>query len=281
MKKTVLIAISFCALCGFAITATQSDQPVTPLSVDTSFVEDSFWNDGKAEVAKYNATQTIYGKARECEYVMVTVKEAFNQEFMVKTDDYSRDDLFPVVKVNLFARAETDNYPYHFMTSLFFKRPSPTSLHKFSGSVQEWCGNSFKRIQRTDDGLDYTYDSYWDGEGAGQDQLAPGALLEDQLFYTLRTLKYEDGMTFTRKVYPSFIRSKASVQEPIMADFSVEQVEIVNGDPMWKITMEREDGASAEWVMIENEYHHLRSFNHSDGRSWILASVERTAYWQH
>ena len=37
-------------------------------------------------------------------------------------------DVFPVMKVNQFCRIPTDQYPYHFLTSLFFRRENPTPL---------------------------------------------------------------------------------------------------------------------------------------------------------
>ena len=58
------------------------------------------WEQGLAEVAKYDAQRTIYGKVRSFEYTLIAVKETFNEEHRVKTDDYNRDDLYDVMKVN-------------------------------------------------------------------------------------------------------------------------------------------------------------------------------------
>lgn len=86
---------------------------------NSGWAENKLWDDGLAEVATYAAERTIYDKKRSFEYTLITVKEDFNQEFDVKTDDYQRQDLFPVIKVNAFCRISTDNYPYHYLTSSF------------------------------------------------------------------------------------------------------------------------------------------------------------------
>ena len=102
------------------------------------------WEQGTAEVAKYQAKRIIYQKPRDFEYTLILVKETFNKEFNVKTDDYQRDDLYDVMKVNKFARIPTDNYPYHYMTSVFFRRDQPATVHKLVNTSQEWCGTTAK-----------------------------------------------------------------------------------------------------------------------------------------
>lgn len=47
-----------------------------------------YWEDSLAEVATYEAERTIYRKKRTFEFTQITVKEAFNLVFNVKTDDY-------------------------------------------------------------------------------------------------------------------------------------------------------------------------------------------------
>ncbi|MEQ8241348.1 MAG: hypothetical protein RIA69_19190, partial [Cyclobacteriaceae bacterium] len=74
---------------------------------EQNWAKKPLWDDGKAEVAKYSATRIVYGKQRTYDYTYILVKEVFNEEYQVKTDDYSRDDLFPVMKVNKFCSFET------------------------------------------------------------------------------------------------------------------------------------------------------------------------------
>ncbi|HEX8657434.1 MAG TPA: hypothetical protein VF690_07875, partial [Hymenobacter sp.] len=99
---------------------------------DQEWAMRKLWEDGLAEVATYEAERVVYKKKRTFEYTQITVKEEFNQQFNVKTDDYQRDDLFPVMKINQFCRIPTEQYPYHFLTSLFFRRDQPVALHKMT-----------------------------------------------------------------------------------------------------------------------------------------------------
>ncbi len=55
---------------------------------------DAMWEQGVAEVAKYQAQRVIYQKPRDFEYTFILVKETFNEEYNTKTDNYDRDDLF-------------------------------------------------------------------------------------------------------------------------------------------------------------------------------------------
>lgn len=59
-----------------------------------------YWEDSLAEVATYEAERTIYRKKRTFEFTQITVKEAFNLIFNVKTDDYQGTDLFSVMKLS-------------------------------------------------------------------------------------------------------------------------------------------------------------------------------------
>lgn len=273
-----------------ACTAQESGREPSPtIPVNPQWASVALWDDGNAEVARYDAKRTVYGKTRSYERVMITVKEAFNAEYNVKTDDYNRDDLFTVMKVNLFARIMTDAYPYHYLTSLFFERTEPGVMHKLTNGSQEWCGNTMKGFYRTDTGMVVRYDSYWDGEGAGQRTLRPDPVFEDQLFYTLRALQFEDGLEFAVDVYPTVVTSRVGPLEPFAARFVVHNDALdLTGEfskgaslPCWRVDMEREDGATASWWIGQDAPNLLLKFRHSDGRSMVLTSAVRDAYWEH
>jgi len=285
--KTLLILLLATTL---GCTAQESGrETATSIPVDPSWANAKLWDDGQAEVARYDARRTVYGKTRSYERIMITVKEAFNAEYDVKTDTYDRQDLFTVMKVNLFARIMTDVYPYHYLTSIFYKRGEPGQVHKLTNSSQEWCGNTMKGFYRTDTGMVVRYDSYWDGEGAGQRTIEDGPVFEDQLFYTLRALQFADGLEFSVDVYPSVVSSKVGPLEPSSARFTVHNdVVDLTGTfskgsslPCWRVDMKRDDGATASWWIGQDAPNLLLKFRHSDGRSMALTSAERDAYWAH
>jgi hypothetical protein len=239
-----------------------------------------WWDDGLAEVATYTAERVIYNKKRSFDYTLITVKEDFNKAYDVKTDDYERKDLFPVMKVNQFCRIPTDNYPYHFLTSLFFRRENPVSLYKLTSSSQEWCGNTFKAIVQAGNRLEYAYDSYWDGQGRGKMDLNRDLLIEDQLPYTLRSLKFTEGLVFSAQVAGLIQTNKAGAPEIYPATFRVTGGQAA-GRPVWQVSVRfSPEKQNAYW--FARDYPHVLVQQQTwDGRSLQLKEVKRYAYWQH
>ncbi|QNF35362.1 hypothetical protein HUW51_22560 [Adhaeribacter swui] len=247
-----------------------------------NWAQDKLWDDGLAEVAIYDAQRNIYNKPRRFEYTLITVKEDFNKEFNVKTDDYQRKDLFPVIKVNEFARIPTDNYPYHFLTSLFFKRENPVVLHKLTGSSQEWCGNTFKAITKAGSSFIYQYNSYWDNQGTGEMKLKELALFEDQLPYTLRSMAFAENLTFNAPVYELQQTSKATRPQLFQAKFIVSR----STDPAvtpgaWLVRVQFIPDKESKYWFSDKYPHALLRQQSYDGRTLNLKSIRRYAYWQH
>jgi hypothetical protein len=247
---------------------------------DQEWASQKLWDDGMAEVATYAAERVIYKKKRSFDYTLITVKEDFNKAYNVKTDHYGRKDLFPVMKVNQFCRIPTDSYPYHFLTSLFFRRENPVLLHKMTSSSQEWCGNTFKAINHAGNRLEYSYDSYWDGQGRGKMDLDPALLFEDQLTYTLRSLKFKDGLAFSAQVAGTFQTNKAGRPDMYSAAFRVSAAQ-AGGRPVWQVTVLLSPAKQNTYWFAPDYPHVLVRQQTWDGRSLQLKEVKRYAYWQH
>lgn len=251
------------------------------------WASDKLWDDGQAEVAIYDASRAIYGRARYFDYTYILVKEDFNKEFGVKTDDYDRDDLYQVMKVNQFADIPTDNYPYHFLTSIFFHRANPIQIHKYTNSSQEWCGNTFKLLKEKGGRLEYTYHSYWDGQGDDVKMLDASPLLEDQLPYTLRTLKFESQLKFKLPVYSSQINSRADVPVVYDAEMSVSPLEAVDSLPgglpqqaAWMVTVKLDDEKTNQYIFTQAYPNILIEMIAWDGRKLRLKEYKRNKYWE-
>jgi hypothetical protein len=240
-----------------------------------------WWEDGLAEVAIYEAERVVYNKVRRFDYTLITVKEEFTPQFNVKADSLQRPDLFPVMKVNQFCRIETDQYPYHYLTSLFFRRDEPVALHKLTTSSQEWCGNTFKAV--TDEGLHYlqTYNSYWDGQGSGQRQLRRDALFEDALPYTLRSLR------FARKpAFPLVVTDLQQTNKANRPDYYNAQLRVDAGltadtpEPAWRVTVALAEGKQNVYWFAKKYPNVLLRQTTWDGRNLRLKSIRRYAYWK-
>ena len=249
---------------------------------DIQWAMDTLWEDGQAEVAVYNAERIVYGEVRQFEYVQLTVKEEFNQEYKVKTDDYQRPDLFPVMKVNQFCEIPTDQYPYHFLTSLFFRRENPVGLYKLTTSSQEWCGNTFKAFQ--DDGLQYmqTYNSYWDGQGVGRRRLRRDVLFEDALPYTLRSLRFAALPMFKATICELQQTSKASPPAYYNAEIQVREAPSIDTpQPAWLVRVQLDPGKVSTYWFARKYPNVLLRQDAWDGRKLALKKVSRYAYWTH
>ncbi|MDQ3536368.1 MAG: hypothetical protein M3421_12160 [Bacteroidota bacterium] len=245
---------------------------------DLHWARKSYWDDGKAEVAKYTAERIIYGKVRNFEYTFILVKEDFNEEFNVKTDNYKRKDLFNVMKVNQFCRIETDNYPYHFMSSFFYRRENPILLHKATISSQEWCGNTFKAYNTTEEYYNFNFNSYWDNQGEGSYQLDKDALFEDQLSYSLRSLKFKEGLNFDYRIIENQVSNKAD--KPLIYHATITVNTSLANENLWKVVVTLDNVKVNEYQFEKTYPNVLVSQNTWDRRNMILQSLERNEYWK-
>ncbi len=247
---------------------------------DTNWAFNKHWDDGKAEVAVYAATRTIYNKPRNFDYTYITVSEDFNKEFNTKTDDYNRKDLYKVMKVNAFAMIPTDNYPYHFLTSIFINRENPLEVNKMTNGSQEWCGNTFKEYSLAVNDIKLKYHSYWDGEGDGEKTLPNNILFEDQLTYSLRSLKFKDGLAFDAKVLESQITSKVGKLLVYDAKFMIRDTVGFNQQPAWKVSVALESDKINTYYFTKNYPQTLLQRTTWDGRNMQLKKLSRYAYWK-
>jgi len=287
LLKTFVLLTAFTGL--YACTGSNAQSPISASEYfDQQWAADAKWDQGEAEVAKYEAQRVVYGKTRNFEYVYILVKETFNEEFKVKTDDYERKDLFDVMKVNKFCRIPTDNYPYHYMTSIFYKRQQPSTVYKLTNSSQEWCGNTSKYFLSKGRKYEYGYNSYWDGQGIGQTTVDGNIMFEDQLSHTLRALKFQEGLQFEQRVAESQVSSKASDPKIYDATFRVSQADdfqlqtgydISQEAKVWRVDVQL-DNEKINTYWFEGNYPNLMLKQETwDGRKLALKGHYMDAYW--
>ncbi|MBC8043355.1 MAG: hypothetical protein IAF08_07905 [Rhizobacter sp.] len=194
--------------------------------MNLNWANDSLWDDGAAEVARYAAERITGGKVRRFEYAFLTVKEDFlvkedyATELLVKSDNITGMNFLRAMKVNLFARIETDEYPYHFLTSIFLRRDNPAVMFKLTHSSQEWQGNTFKELLQFERAAKLIYHSYWEGEGDGKQELGTYILTEDQLPFSLRALAFSDTLKVKQRILETLITNK--VGTPQLYDAAIE-----------------------------------------------------------
>ena len=255
------------------------------LPISKDWARDPIWDDGLSEVAVYQASRVIYGAARDYEAVLLTVKEDFDGNKLVKADPpYEDRQIVTVLKQNAVREIATPNYDYRIMTSTFVEREDPTRLVKLTSGSHEWCGNTWKAIRSRDGHTVYNWSSYFDGEADGFQnlELRPGGLLEDQLPLTLRGLQFRPGLTFDVRVLPSMANNHAGRVRLREATILVEDLETVDVPAgrfqAWRVVVVSDDRSTTYWFDAAGT-HPLVALESSDGDILELKHIERRAYW--
>ena len=257
-------------------TPSKSEDSLLIPHLNQEWAMNKIWEDGQAEVAHYDAEMIIYDELRQFDYVHITVKEEFNEEFNVKTDNYDREDLFSVFKVNKFARIETENYPYQYLTSLFFRRDRIQQLHKMTHTGQEWCGNTFKQFILNNQSYVYDYNSYFDNYGDGEMRFDAADLIwEDQLSTLLRSLKFSEGLNFSHKVVESQVNTRT--RKPVIYDT---KFSVISENNLWRVTAELSP-EKLNTYYFQKEYPNILIGQTSwNGFKLNLNEVSRYQYWR-
>ncbi len=252
-------------------------------SAETALFEDALWDDGKAEVARYRATEPRYGVMRTGEAVLIVVKETFDSDHLVKADGPPPDTTVDVMKLNTVTTFQTGVYTYRQMVSSFLTRDGLRPV-KLSMSSQEWCGVTSKILTvRGTEALLRTF-SYFGAEGdcAFELDLGDDAVLYDALPMWLRGLDLEDHTPRTVRVLdeqrsnhatePQWADARIEVGEPTSVDvpaghFGVVPVGVVRGD------------ARDVFFLGADSPHPLVRWERSDGGVYELTVLARAPYW--
>ncbi len=261
-------------------------------AIYNGWATDGLWDDGNAEIAEYKGERIIYGEPRSHTCRLITVKEDFNTEYYVKADwPYGQKPILTTLKQNQVATIETPNYPYHFMTSVFFDRNDVGDTVKMSVSSQEWCGLTFKEYQLWHEVPIMSYSSYWDGEGTGERGLpdhTETTLFEEELPLIVRALNFEDGLTVQFGLQPNQTTTRAPAPRPAIALLVVKRpphaVETAIGpytrSQAWVVTIETDDNRALEFLVEADYPNRLLQWSHSDGRNYQLQDIRRWPYWR-
>ena len=258
------------------------------LPIDASWSRAAAWNDGRAEVARYEAHRMVYGSDRTFEAVLITVKEEFDKALGVKADPpYEGKSLTTVLKLNVIGRIQTENYPYNYMTSVFVSRDDPRVLVKLSQSSQEWCGTTFKEVVTWDGPPHMNFNSYFDGQADGRHPVAleGGALLEEQLLLVLRAADLKSGQRYSFLLFDSLVTNsvKLPTAAPAEAVLAGEETLDTEAGPFATRRIEIRSPSDATprlTVWIEDEVRRaLVKLKAADGRSLLLKEISRRDYW--
>ncbi len=145
----------------------------------------NFWFAG-AEINRYELTQMRYGEAHPGHAEFIFVTEPFLTEAQVKNESGGSPST-DVLKLNALRTFNTGIYSYRTMTSTFQPIDLTAFPHalKTNTSVQDWCGQAFQQLNRTETGWRGELRSYFQNEGDRNFTLGD-VYLEDELWVQLR-----------------------------------------------------------------------------------------------
>lgn len=252
----------------------------------SGFASSRLWDDGKAEVAKYDATRSRYGALREFEMTVIHVKESFDAKKLVKSDWPDRVETIPVIKSNVVFEMPTQNYPYSMSSGTFVRSQNPSSLVKLTTTSHEWCGITTKSLDLKGEAPKLDYRSYFDAEGEGTFDLSgwpTGGMTREQLIFAVRDLAFEQGLELEIAVLSRQLESHArapSWSEGKLVIVGQEQAEDARGveHQVWRI--EARLGSQTLVYLVGVEAPHLLvRYEGGDGETMRLKDVTRWAYW--
>lgn len=202
-------------VCALLLMACGGGSTPAPAAEGTS-VFGPAWDDGKAEVAAYATTETIYGRPRQAEQFLITVTEDQDRNELVKALPGSAAKR-RVVKLNRERTIPTGIYTYRQFSSTFVDRDT-LELTKIAMSSQEWCGTTFVEATVRDGRMSVRSFSYFEGQGDRDFELAwpEDAWAVDALPLLARNLPAGTAGRKEVKLLPSLLSNK--VKEPQLVD---------------------------------------------------------------
>ncbi len=263
-----------CLLALFAAGLTSARAQFSPVFIQNS----SYWNDGKAEFDIYDAQLVREGEPRHDEALHILVREPFDLKQLVKADDWQRDGVVPVLKMNQILHAQTGLYVVQQMHSTFW-RADNGRLAKWSLTSNDSCGNSFQEGRRSGEQFTHEWHTYWDGMADGRERvtLPPDGFFYDELPLRVRTIDFakKPNGEFEIQLAPTVIGSRKTALV-----WQSAQVKYATGEKFINVSVEHAGGHD-EFVLDRDFPHLLREWTMADGSHLKLKRTLKVAYWKY
>lgn len=246
-----------------------------------------YWYQGKAEITTYNLQQARYGEVHQGTAVMVFVTEDMSKKKQVKLDhpEKHKKDAVSVLKLNAIRDFSTGIYDYDMMTSVFTPVDRNTYPYSFkvTNTSQEWCGQTFTQINKTDNGYKYRLFSYFESEGDQKHDFEQ-YLLEDELWNIIR-IDPETLPTGTHEIIPGTVYQRLSHTE--VKPYTAEIKKDTSQDAIVDYTIRYPELERTLEIRYEKDSpHHIQSWveKQQDGDKELITKAVRdksimTDYW--
>lgn len=255
-------------------------------AVASGWAADSIWDDGRAEVSAYDAVAMRYGEPRPFTAYSIVVKEDFSRDELVKADPgHDPSDLFTVLKLHQVIDFRTGVSGDHQVLSVFFDRSDMIPV-KLSLAHSDWCGNTYKELQRRGDRGVLRAHTYWDGmaERTFEIPFTGRTLLYDELPVWLRAIPWEaKERNWGVSLIPTRVSSRAEEPGPRLATLKIAAaMEMVESGtetlPAYRVDLDWEEGVDS-FRFHARPPHVMLSWDRSDGGRYRLLWSRRMSYW--
>ena len=234
------------------------------------------WNDGNAEVTRYEARDLRYGVPRTSRAALIVVAEDLRRDRFVKPDRPGEAATVRVLKLNHVRSIPTGVYTYQQMLSAFLGADRLDAL-KLTVTSHEWCGNTFVEWRRDRPTLEIR--TYFEDPADADVAFAPAdALFYDSLPLALRGLDFERTREASVRVVDTLF--SAHPAPPAIADGRL-SVERRPGSPSpgWRVTLVR--GERRDVFEFDAAFPHgLARWERSDGGALRRVDSRRFRYWE-
>ncbi len=276
-----LLAVGLVAASGVLLpwVVAEDADPANPLDHFTrEWRDDPVWFDGKAEIAEYEATRTIYGSERRYTAKLMTNKEHADPESKTKSADGSGRSVF---KFHAREDIPTQKYTYHYSTMVYVGTDDLKCLKLDMGSMED-CGASFKQLVNHQGELTWHQFSYFPNEGhrTGAYEPAANLVFHDALPLVLRGYPFDNPEPMNLALLPEQTTTKWSAYEPTQTaveHLGVSELEL----PFGKIAAHHLTvGPDQFWFAADPDLRHVMvAYESPDGITYRLKSLRREAYW--
>lgn len=279
-----LIPLLFLALSS----CTAAPTAVDPLaSFNHAWEEDATWYDGQAEVARYDATRTIYGESRSYIATIYTNKEPVAAEpTFTKSADHQGREAF---KHHVREDIPTPNYAYHYSTMSYVGTKDLQSLKLDVGSIED-CGTTYRQFINHHGQVHWLQSSYFPDEGrkAGHYQTPPGYVFQDALSVVLRAYPFDQPPADLRlNVVPEQTTNHLAPAEPVPHSIEYagkETLDLPIGEiEAHRVVVSNGEDTATYWFAADGSppmLHVMVQYEGPGGQTYALRSLERNAYWE-
>jgi hypothetical protein len=253
---------------------------LSDISNGNSFLENDYWDSGKAEFQVYTASVKKYGMDRNATVKVILVKEPFDPIGLVKTRN--EDESVSVIKLNFIRQIPVGIYDYFQMASIFFERRTGRIL-KYTMSSQDGCGNTFMEYLLREGKHLLHYHSYFDDEGDSETVLEAGEFtFYDALPFVLRFRLTQAG-EYRLNIMDSLISNKTvplTIREGLVKNRTEEAVKVGERTYPRVFIAEVLRGEEKDLFVFEPDYpYRLLEWRQADGDEIMLNQSHSLYYW--